>query len=58
MYTQKTDGGYYEVLPGTPIIGKLVRQGATIYRKSGGRFIYLVPQGTSHSAAWSQIIRA
>jgi hypothetical protein len=36
--------------------GKLKAQGCTVYRKSGAQYLFIVPEGQSHSDAWRAVM--
>lgn len=46
---------YIRRMMGDPTIRKLLDAGATTYRKSGDPYLYIVPEGVSHSDAWTAV---
>lgn len=44
---------FVKCLPGDPIVGKLMREGGTIYRKSDEGVLLIVPNGRSHNEVWN-----
>lgn len=55
--TENTTPNYFMVRrPGDKDIGKIMRNGATLYRNLSENEVVLVPDGVSHSAAWRYVM--